>query len=80
MEKAAFLIQKASKETHPDYNIKALATLDSIINVNNRSNTYKLALQKKETFYIKAYRLNYSNTHMQMKIPEHYFVIKTWND
>lgn len=54
LEKAAFLIQKASKETHPDYNIKALATLDSIINVNNRSNTYKLALQKKETILYKS--------------------------
>ncbi|MFQ6601517.1 alpha-2-macroglobulin family protein [Flavobacterium sp. C3NV] len=54
LEKAAFLIQKASKETHPDYNIKALATLDSIINVNNRSNTYKLALQKKGNILYKS--------------------------
>ncbi|UTN04706.1 carboxypeptidase-like regulatory domain-containing protein [Flavobacterium bizetiae] len=54
LEKAAFLIQKASKETHPDYNIKALATLDSIITINNRSNAYKLALQKKENILYKS--------------------------
>ncbi|MBF4485928.1 carboxypeptidase-like regulatory domain-containing protein [Flavobacterium sp. CSZ] len=54
LEKAAFLIQKASKKTHPDYNIKALATLDSIIKVNNRSNAYKLAIQKKENILYKS--------------------------
>lgn len=54
LEKAAFLIQKASKEAHPDYNIKALATLDSIINISNRSNAYKLALQKKGNILYKS--------------------------
>lgn len=54
LEKAVFLVQNASKETHPDYNIKALASLDSILKINNRSNTYKLALQKKENILYKS--------------------------
>lgn len=47
-EKALILNKQASKETHPDYNIQAIATLDSIIKINNRSNSHKLALQKKQ--------------------------------
>jgi len=47
-EKAVILNKLASKETHPDYNIQAIATLDSIIIRNNRSNANKLALQKKQ--------------------------------
>ncbi|OIV43275.1 carboxypeptidase-like regulatory domain-containing protein [Flavobacterium johnsoniae] len=54
LEKAVFLVQNASKETHPDYNIKAVASLDSILKINNRSNTYKLALQKKENILYKS--------------------------
>lgn len=48
LEKASYLSQNVSKSTHPDYNIKAVATLDSILSQNNRSNAYKLAIQKKE--------------------------------
>ena len=47
-EKAIVLNKNASKETHPDYNIQAVATLDSIIKINNRSNAHKQALQKKQ--------------------------------
>ena len=54
LEKAINLNRQASKETHPDYNILAIATLDSIININNRSNAHKLALQKKQNISSKS--------------------------
>jgi TonB-dependent SusC/RagA subfamily outer membrane receptor len=47
LEKADVLIQQASKETHPDYNIEALKILDSIIKADDQSNTAKTALIKK---------------------------------
>ncbi|MFV8355287.1 carboxypeptidase-like regulatory domain-containing protein [Flavobacterium sp. XS1P32] len=53
-EKALILNNLASKETYPDYNIKAVATLDSIIDINNRSNAHKLALQKKQNISSKS--------------------------
>lgn len=54
LEKASYLTANASKENHPDYNIKAIATLDSILKINNRSNAYKLAIQRKENIQYKA--------------------------
>jgi TonB-dependent SusC/RagA subfamily outer membrane receptor len=54
LEKASYLNDNVSKEIHPDYNIKAIAILDSILNVNNRSNAYKLAIQKKENILYKS--------------------------
>ncbi|TDD75868.1 alpha-2-macroglobulin family protein [Flavobacterium caseinilyticum] len=54
LEKAIILNKQASKENHPDYNIRAVATLDSIINSNNRSNAHKLALQKKQNISSKS--------------------------
>ncbi|MBG6187972.1 MG2 domain-containing protein [Flavobacterium sp. CAN_S2] len=54
LEKAVILNNLASKETHPDYNIKAVATLDSIISSNNRSNAHKLAIQKKQNISSKS--------------------------
>lgn len=53
-EKAVILSKQASKETHPDYNIQAIATLDSIIKINNRSNAHKLAIQKKQDIISKS--------------------------
>jgi TonB-dependent SusC/RagA subfamily outer membrane receptor len=53
-EKAVILNNMASKEIHPDYNILALATLDSIISINNRSKAHKLALQKKQSISSKS--------------------------
>jgi TonB-dependent SusC/RagA subfamily outer membrane receptor len=53
-QKALILSQKASKETHPDYNIKAVSLLDSIIAINNRSNAYKLAVQYKGNVLAKS--------------------------
>lgn len=47
LEKALFYAQFASKKSHPDYKIKAVALLDSILSSNIHSNTYKLALQQK---------------------------------
>lgn len=66
LEKASYLSANASKVNHPDYNIKAIATLDSIIAINNRSNAYKLAIQKKEniqhkTLSTQLQKYNYTN-------------------
>lgn len=47
LEKATILSSLALKETYPDYNIRAVAVLDSIISVQNHSNPYKQAHQKK---------------------------------
>lgn len=49
LEKANYLAQNASKNNHPDYNTKAIATLDSILKIENKSNAYRLAVQKKES-------------------------------
>lgn len=54
LEKASFLSQNASKEINPDNNIKAISILDSILQINNRSNAYKLAMQKKENILYKT--------------------------
>lgn len=54
LEKATIYSKLASKELHPDYNIKAISILDSITTVNNRSNTYKLALLKKREIVSKT--------------------------
>ncbi|CAM3679023.1 carboxypeptidase-like regulatory domain-containing protein [Flavobacterium chungbukense] len=54
LEKASYLSENASKEINPDNNIKAVAILDSILQINNRSNAYKLALQKKENILLKS--------------------------
>ncbi len=51
----AFIYAKnASKQTHPDYNIKAIKLLDSIIATQDHSNTYKKAIQKKEEIASKS--------------------------
>jgi uncharacterized protein YfaS (alpha-2-macroglobulin family) len=52
--KANALSNQASKETHPDYYIQAIALLDSIISNNKDSNTYKLAIQKKQSITSKS--------------------------
>lgn len=54
LEKAMIFSQKASKETHPDFNIQSISLLDSIISVNNRSNAYKLAVQHKGNILLKS--------------------------
>jgi len=54
LEQASFLSQNASKEINPDNNIKAISILDSILQINNRSNAYKLAMQKKENILYKS--------------------------
>ncbi|MBF4470195.1 alpha-2-macroglobulin family protein [Flavobacterium sp. HJJ] len=48
LEKANIYARLASKETHPDYNIKAISELENILKITNNSNAYKLAIQKKE--------------------------------
>jgi 5-hydroxyisourate hydrolase-like protein (transthyretin family) len=54
LEKATILSSLASKEIHPDYNIQAAAILDSIILVQNHSNPYKQARQKKHSLLTKS--------------------------
>ncbi|BFM42383.1 hypothetical protein CFS9_10240 [Flavobacterium sp. CFS9] len=54
LEKSDVLIQKASKELYPDYNIKAVALLDSILKIENRSNAYKSALSQKQKILLKS--------------------------
>lgn len=53
-EKATTYNKLASKENHPDYNIKAISVLDSITNFKNNSNTYNSALQKKQEIRAKS--------------------------
>lgn len=65
-EKATIFNKLASKETHPDYNTQAVTVLDSIINVNNYSDSHKQAIQKKQTILSKSLSIqmqkqNYSN-------------------
>jgi TonB-dependent SusC/RagA subfamily outer membrane receptor len=54
LEKASFLSQQASKQSHPDYKIKAISTLDSILAISNRSNAYKSALLLKQGILAKS--------------------------
>ena len=54
LEKASYLSENASKTINPDNNIKAIAILDSILQINNKSNAYKLAVQKKENILYKS--------------------------
>jgi uncharacterized protein YfaS (alpha-2-macroglobulin family) len=65
LAKATIYIKEASKETHPDYNIKAISSIDSILAVPNKSNAYKLAQQKKleintKTFTIQLQKYSYN--------------------
>jgi TonB-dependent SusC/RagA subfamily outer membrane receptor len=57
LEKANTYARLASKETHPDYNSKAIAELESVLTTNNNSNTYKLAIQKKEELLSKTIQI-----------------------
>ena len=52
--RAIFLSQQASKETHPDYNIKAITILDSILNKNSNTNAYQSAIQQKDFIISKS--------------------------
>ena len=65
-EKAKIYSSLASKENHPDYNIITISILDSIINIKNRSNPYKLAFQKKQelnskTLAVQLQKFSYTN-------------------
>lgn len=57
LEKASIYIKLASKETHPDYNNKAILELENILTTKNESNSYKLAIQKKEQLLTKTIQL-----------------------
>lgn len=54
LEKATIFNNLASKQTHPDYNTQAVVLLDSIISVNNFSNSHKQAISKKQTILSKS--------------------------
>lgn len=49
LEKANQYTKLASKDAYPDYNVKAVTLLDSILIIKNKSNAHKLAGQKKES-------------------------------
>ncbi|MFD1601538.1 MG2 domain-containing protein [Flavobacterium artemisiae] len=53
LEKVQYFLPLASKQTNPDYNIKAITTLDSIVQVANRSNAYKTAISQKRKLLTK---------------------------
>lgn len=53
-EKATIFTKLASKVMHPDYIVKAISVLDSISTFNNSSNTYKLALERKQEIRAKS--------------------------
>lgn len=57
LEKATIYAKLASKETHADYNNKALIELEKILTINNNSNTYKQATQGKEELLSKSIRV-----------------------
>jgi hypothetical protein len=59
LEKATLYAKLASKETHPDYNNKAVAELESVLKTNNNSNTYKQAIQKKEQLLAKNIKVEF---------------------
>ena len=66
LEKANIFAKQASKEVHPNYNVRAISILDSVVNVNNRSNAYKLAIQKRQqittkTVQIQLEKFTYAN-------------------
>ncbi|GGF07546.1 carboxypeptidase-like regulatory domain-containing protein [Flavobacterium limi] len=66
LEKALVYLQLASKNTYPDYKIKAAKLLDSILVVNNHSNTYKLASREKKqlnskSLYVQLQENNYKD-------------------
>ncbi|HEY4628174.1 MAG TPA: hypothetical protein VIH02_02710, partial [Flavobacterium sp.] len=66
LEKANIFAKLASKGIYSDYNVKAISILDSIINIKNHSNAFKLAVQKKQqikskTLQIQLEKFTYAN-------------------
>lgn len=54
LEKANTFNKEASKKLHPDYNIKAIEALDSIIQFKNNTNSYYSALEEKQAILSKS--------------------------
>ena len=54
LEKARILLANASKTTFPDYNKKAILLLDSIIQINSRTNAFKQAVQLRHSTSLKT--------------------------
>ncbi|GAA4044629.1 alpha-2-macroglobulin family protein [Flavobacterium chungnamense] len=52
-EKASIYNKYASKDKYPDFNIKAVACLDSVLTLKNRSNTFKKATLKQHQITLK---------------------------
>ncbi|WP_433833805.1 MG2 domain-containing protein [Flavobacterium anhuiense] len=53
LQKAYYLNESVSKATNSDHKIKAVAILDSVIKINNKSNAYKFAIQTKDNILLK---------------------------
>ncbi|MGO3183680.1 MAG: MG2 domain-containing protein [Aequorivita sp.] len=54
LERANLYAKMASKKEYPDYNEKAISILDSILSVESRSNSYKLAFVRKQSMLAKS--------------------------
>ena len=54
LKKAEILLNQASKESHPDYNIEALKIYDDIIKINNQTNSAQTALGQKHAVTSKS--------------------------
>jgi TonB-dependent SusC/RagA subfamily outer membrane receptor len=72
-EKTKLLQLQISKENHPDYNIKTVHILDSIINIKNSSHTYALAVNEKnkitsKSIYVQLQRNIYNNENCRAHI------------
>ncbi|MCD0470979.1 alpha-2-macroglobulin [Flavobacterium sp. JAS] len=66
LKKAEILMNQASKELHPDYNIEALKIFNNILKTDNQSNTAKTALQQKhqiisKSLSVQLQKYNYNN-------------------
>jgi len=62
LAKATIYTKEASKDAHPDYNIKAIQLLDSILAIPNHSNAFKVAQQKKQEIAAKSLQIQLLKT------------------
>ncbi|MEC5165114.1 uncharacterized protein YfaS (alpha-2-macroglobulin family) [Flavobacterium sp. PL11] len=58
LEKTKLYMELASKDIHPDYNQKAIALLDTILDAKSRSNAYNLAIHNKHKLQQKQLEIN----------------------
>lgn len=54
LKKAEILVNQASKESHPDYNIEAVKIYDDVIKIDNKSYSAQTALEQKQNVTSKS--------------------------